>query len=118
MKESFSITQPLTIAEATVLGAYAMQSVPDVSTPSARVEWATTTQTLVKRGLLAKTVRGIIVEPEGLAAILDTVPIDDLTRMGSRSAAGAAPAPDAATRPSRAPRRSAEPSSRRGRAAS
>ena len=56
---------------------------PDVSAPSARVEWATTTQALVKRGFLAKTDRGVIVTPEGLAALLDTVDIDTIYANGS-----------------------------------
>ena len=86
MRETFSIVEPLSIAETTVLRAYATQTVPEVTTPSARVEWATTTQTLVKRGLLARTKRGVFTSPEGLAAILDAVPIE-LMRTGSRPAA-------------------------------
>lgn len=112
------IFAPLSIANATVLCAYATQALPDVSTPSARVEWTMTTQALIARGFLAKTDRGIIVTPEGLAALLDTVDIDTIMRTAGRPAATADAATDAATRPSRASRTSAGLSSRRARATS
>src|SRR5271154_1017273 len=101
------IFAPLSIAETTVLRAYATQALPDVSAPSLRVEWTMTTQALVARGFLAKTERGVIVTPEGLAALLDTVDIDTIMRTAAPPAASADAAAGAATRPSRARRRSA-----------
>jgi hypothetical protein len=112
------IFAPVSIAETTVLRAYATQALPDVSAPSLRVEWATTTQALVMRGFLAKTDRGVLVTPEGLAALLDTVDIDTVMRTAARPAATEDAAAGAATRPSRARRTSAGSSSRSGRAAS
>jgi len=109
------ITAPLSFVEIAVLRGHVTQTEPEpeVSTPSVRVELATATQSLIARGMLAKTKTGIVVNPEGLAAILDTVPVEDLIRTGFRSVAGAAPVQDASTPRSRAPRRSAGRSSRR-----
>lgn len=99
MRETFSIVEPLYIEEATVLRAHALGLPVDEGTPAARVAWATTTQRLTKRGLLAKTSRGIVVTPEGLAALLDAVPVE-LMRTGSRPAAAEGAAAGAATSPS------------------
>jgi hypothetical protein len=118
MVDSVCIVAPISIADTTVLSAYATQTLPDVGTPSARVEWATTTQSLVKRGFLAKTDRGIVVTPEGLAALLDTVDIDTIMRTAAPPAAPADAAAGVPTRPSRATRTSAGRSSRRARATS
>ena len=112
------IFAPLSIADTTVLRGYATQALPDMSVPSLRAEWTMTTHALITRGFLAKTDRGIIVTPEGLAALLDTVDIDTIMRTAGRPAATADAATDAATRPSRARRTSAGLSSRRARATS
>ena len=61
------IASPLTIASATVLRAYAMGAAPDPTRPQ---EWASTTDDLVDAGFLSRSPRGILVTPEGLAAIL------------------------------------------------
>jgi len=118
MVDSVCIVAPISIADTTVLSAYATQTLPDVGTPSARVEWATTTQSLVKRGFLAKTDRGIVVTPEGLAALLDTVDIDTIMRTAAPPAAPVDAAAGVPTRPSRGIRTSAGRSSRRARATS
>ena len=71
------IASPLTIASATVLRAYAMGA--PLSTPrdpTRPQEWASTTDNLVGAGFLSRSPRGILVTPEGLAAVLDAVPVE------------------------------------------
>src|SRR5271154_2250009 len=111
MTETVCIVAPLSFADTTVLGAYATHALPDVSAPSARIEWTMTTQALVARGFLAKTERGVIVTPEGLAALLDTVDIDTIRRTATPPAAPADAAAGVPTRPSRGTRTSAGRSS-------
>jgi hypothetical protein len=118
MVDTVCIVAPISLADTTVLSAYATHALPDVSAPNARVEWATTTQALVKRGFLAKTDRGIVVTPEGLAALLDTVDIDTIMRTAAPPAVPADAAAGVPTRPSRGTRTLAGRSSRRARATS
>jgi hypothetical protein len=72
------ITTPFSLAETMVLKAYSTQTVPADMPQERRLEWAKATQALVRRGALLKTARGIVVTPEGLAALLDTVPIGEM----------------------------------------
>ena len=54
-----SVVTPLSMAEATVLQAYATRAVPAELPPDRRLEWAKTTQALTARGALQKTPEGI-----------------------------------------------------------
>ena len=76
---SVSIFDPIPESEVQALEAYVHSAVPDTfSTPEERVRWATTTQALLRRGLLLKAKDGLVVTPEGLALLLDTVPLTSL----------------------------------------
>lgn len=111
------VAQPLTIAESQVLRAYAMGAVPEPHSAAERVEWAATTRGLIAVELLARVgKRGILVTPEGLAAVLSTVPVE-IMRTEAPLGASAPVSRDAPTRLSRAARTSAGSSSRRDRAA-
>lgn len=99
------VVTPLTMAEAAVLQAYATRAVPAELEPAARLEWAKTTQALTARGALQKTPEGIVVTPEGLAALLDEVGVE-VTGTGSRSGEPSAGHPGAARRRSTAARTS------------
>lgn len=105
------IATPLTSHEATVLNAYTLGAVPELG-PQDRAAWAMATQDLVGRGMLERLDRGILVTPEGLAACLDSTPIE-VMRTASQSGESAPVRPDAPKRPSRAPRKSAARSARR-----
>ena len=111
MPDTVSISDSLSLAEATVLRAYASQTAPDAAEPHERVEVARTTQGLIARGLLERVDRGILVTPEGLATLLDLVPI---MRTASRSEDSAAGLPDAPTRRNTGSRTSGARSARRG----
>ena len=104
MPDTVSISDSLSLAEATVLRAYASQTAPDAAEPHERAEVARTTQGLIARGLLERVDRGILVTPEGLATLLDLVPI---RRTASRSEDSSVARPGAPTRPSTARRTSA-----------
>lgn len=67
---------------------------------------------LRERGYVQSVDRGVLVTPEGLAALLDVVPVD-IMRMASPVEELAAASPDAPNAPSRDQRRLAAPSSRR-----
>ena len=105
------IATPLTSHESAVLNAYTLGVVPELG-PQDRAEWASTTQGLLGRGMLERADRGILVTPEGLAASLDTTPIE-VMRTASQSEESAPVRPDAPKSPSRAPRKSAARSGRR-----
>lgn len=72
---SASLVAPLSPAEIDVLRVFATGEVHDPKTPAERVKHATVTQGLTRRGFLLKTKKSLLVTPEGLAALLDTVPI-------------------------------------------
>ena len=76
---------------------------PDPTRPQ---EWASTTDDLVGAGFLSRSPRGILVTPEGLAAVLDAVPVE-VMRTASPTEALSAVRPDAPTSPSKARRTSA-----------
>jgi ribosomal protein S19E (S16A) len=85
------IVEPLTETETAVLKAYAERdseklSEVDASEGEPRVAWAIASQALVRKGFLVKHERGMLVSPEGLAALLDTVPVE-VMRTASQSAA-------------------------------
>jgi hypothetical protein len=107
------IADPLSLAEATVLRAYAEQTPPAAVDPHERAEVALATQALIERGMLVRVDRGILVTPEGLALALDAAGV---MRMASPPGGSSAGRPGAATRPSKAPRTSAGSSSRRAQA--
>ncbi len=92
-----SVVTSLSMAEAAVLQAYATRAVPAELPPDRRLEWAKTTQALTARGALQKTPEGIVVTPEGLAALLDEVGIE-ITGTGSQSGAPSVGSPGAARR--------------------
>lgn len=108
------ISAPLTFIETAVLRAATTPTTITAGkavTAPERLALAKATQALVARGFLAKTKAGLLATPEGLAALLDTVPIDQLMRH--------LPLPlGASTTPSTARRTSAASSSRRARASS
>lgn len=78
-----SLFAPLSLVETDTLRAFATGEVPEPKTPAERVKHATATQGLTKRGFLLKTKLwkrdALLVTPEGLAALLDTVPIQNIT---------------------------------------
>jgi len=95
-----SIFAPLSFIETSVLRAAITPTKIDVGpsvSASERVALAKAVQVLIARGFLAKTKTGLLATPEGLAALLDTVPIDQLTQIR----------PDASTSLSKVPRTSA-----------
>jgi len=63
-----------------MLGRFATGTVTEPASPTDRVNDARATQALLRRGFLQKPKGGaVLVTPEGLAALLDTVPIQHLT---------------------------------------
>jgi hypothetical protein len=91
-----NVIAPLPPAELGMLGKFATGTVTEPASPADRVNDARATQALLRRGFLQKPKDGaMVVTPEGLAALLDTVPIQRLT---SSLRSGAS------TRPSTAPR--------------
>jgi len=110
-----SIFVPLTFIETSILRAAMTPTKIDIGADvkgSERVALAKATQSLVARGFLAKAKTGLLLAtPEGLAALLDTVPIDQLKQP--------LPLPlGASTSPSKARRTSPTPRAPRARAAS
>jgi hypothetical protein len=89
-----SLAEPLTAPELRMLHAYAEG---DAATIAELDPWAL--QPLTGRGYVQRTDRGVLVTPEGLAALLDVMPAD-VMRTASRSEDLAAESPDAATSPS------------------
>ena len=102
-----SVAEPLTAPELRMLTAYAEG---DAATITALDPWAF--GSLAERGYVQRTDRGVLVTPEGLAALLDVVPAD-VMRTASPTEDHAAASPDAPSGPSRGRRRSAGSSSRR-----
>jgi len=75
------LAEPLSESEAEVLRAYAQSDDKPIAEVSAKASsrkyaWAKAIQTLTRRGFLQETERGMLVTPEGLAALLDGVPIE------------------------------------------
>ena len=104
-----SVVESLDGIEIAALRAYAESKLERASMyPAASV--AAATEELVERGMLQRHERGVLVTPEGLAALLDTA---GLMRTASPPEDSSADRQDAATRPSRAKRTSAVPSSPR-----
>ena len=85
------IASPLTIASATVLRAYAMGAALTPRDPTRPQEWASTTDNLVGAGFLSRSPRGILVTPEGLAAVLDAVPVEVMRTASPTAELSAAP---------------------------
>ena len=100
-----TLPEPLTAPELRMLQAYAEG---DAAAVAALDPWAI--GPLGERGYVQRTDRGVLVTPEGLAALLDLVPAD-IMRTASPSEDLEAANPDAASGPSRARRTSAGSSS-------
>ena len=106
-RRTWNVTAPLSSDDLGTLRAFATNAVAEPATPVERVKHARTTQSLVRRGLLQKSddKSVILVTPEGLAALMDTIPIQHITLPSSRS--GGSTRPSRAARPSsRTPRSS------------
>lgn len=104
-----SVVESLDGIEIATLRAYAESRLELAAMyPAASV--AAATEELVDRGMLQRHERGVLVTPEGLAALLDTA---GLMRTASPPEATSADRQDAATRPSTARRTSGAPSSPR-----
>jgi hypothetical protein len=99
-----SVAEPLTAPELRMLQAYAEG---DADAVAALDPWAR--DPLVERGYLQRHERGMLVTPEGLAALLDIMPAD-VMRTASPPEDPPAASPGGATAPSRARRRSVAPS--------
>lgn len=102
-----SVAEPLTAPELRMLQAYAEG---DAATVATLDPWAL--EPLAERGYVQRTDRGVLVTPEGLAALLDVVPAD-IMRTASPPEDPPAASPDDATGPSRGRRTSGRSSSRR-----
>lgn len=89
-----SLAEPLTAPELRTLQAYAEG---DAAAIAGLDPWAL--GALADRGYVQRTDRGVLVTPEGLAALLDVVPAD-VMRTASPVEDLAAESPDAATPPS------------------
>src|SRR5208337_1194737 len=128
------IVEPLSDVEIMVLRAYAepeeamIRRVSKQGNPSQKLAWHEASEALVERGALLRTKRGLLVTPEGAAALLDAVPVQAFETFVERDwIMGNTVAPalvavstsgrDAASGPSRGPRRSGARSSRRSRGA-
>jgi hypothetical protein len=75
------LAEPLSESEAEVLRAYAQSDDKVIAAVSAKASsrkyaWAKAIQALARRGFIQQTERGMLVTPEGLAALLDGVPIE------------------------------------------
>lgn len=100
------IATPITPPELRTLRAYVERDTDTLTTCD-----PATLDSLVGRGFAQRTKRGVLVTPEGLAAVLDVVPAR-IMRTASQSADHEPVSPDAATRRSKARRKSAAPSAR------
>ena len=115
------IVAPFSVVEVRVLKAYVeadadvVRAVADEG-GAAKLAWHEATESLVARGALQHSDRGVFVTPEGAAALLDVMPIE-VMRTASPTAETPAPTRGASTRPSKARRTSAGSSSRRSREA-
>ena len=85
LRPSTCIIEPLSVVETNVLVAYANNAVPNREPREPRPggvpyqpspAWALAAQQLLSRGLLQRTKEGIILTPEGLAAVLDPAPVE------------------------------------------
>ena len=83
MSETICLAEPISPVKLAVLQAYAEGRAP-APEPSAGAVIAATHE-LVAEGRLQRTERGVLVTPEGLAALLDEVPVE-VMRTASRSA--------------------------------
>jgi len=114
------ISTPLTLLETFVLCACLSKPLALTIEPTAsaaeRVAVEKVKQNLVARGFLAKMATGFLATPEGLAALMDTLPIDAVERSAAeltrRLTSGAS------THPSKARRKSGRSRARPARAPS
>lgn len=85
------LAEPLDSTEAEVLRAYAQDdhsliAAVSVKQSARKAAWSKAIVSLKHRGFLQEVDRGMLVTPEGLAALLDGVPIE-VMRTASQSAA-------------------------------
>lgn len=85
------LAEPLSETEAEVLQAYAQSDDKLIGEVTAKQSarkytWAKAIQSLTRRGFIQQVDRGMLVTPEGLAALLDGMPIE-VMRTASQSAA-------------------------------
>jgi hypothetical protein len=123
LRPSTCIAEPLSAMETNMLVAYATHPYPVGDKPSPA--WALAAQQLLSKGMLQKTKEGIILTPEGLAAVLDPMPSElfetisaELIRTAAPPATKGHAKSDAPKRPSKARRMLAARSSRPARARS
>lgn len=83
MPETICLAEPISAVKLAVLQAYAEGRAPAPEPSAGAVIDAT--HELVGEGRLQRTDRGVLVTPEGLAALLDDVPVE-VMRTASRSA--------------------------------
>ena len=83
MPETICLAEPISPVKLAVLQAYAEGRAPAPEPRAGAVIAAT--HELVGEGRLQRTERGVLVTPEGLAALLDVVPVE-VMRTPSRSA--------------------------------
>ncbi len=97
-RRSTNVSAPLSSDELDALAKFATNTVVALTAPAERVNTARTTQALVRKGFLQKPKDdgAMLVTPEGLAALLDVMPVQRITPPSPRSGAS--------TRPSTAPR--------------
>ena len=114
------IATPLTLLETFVLCACLSKplalTVEPTASASERVAVEKVKQKLVARGFLAKMTTGLLATPEGLAALMDTLPIEAIERGAAELTRRLTS--DASTRPSKARRRSGRSRAPRARAPS
>jgi ribosomal protein S19E (S16A) len=85
------LAEPLSEIEAEVLRAYAQSDDKLIAEVTAKQSarkyaWAKAIQSLTRRGFIQQVDRGMLVTPEGLASLLDSVPIE-VMRTASQSVA-------------------------------
>lgn len=110
------IATPLSDIDVRLLKAYAEHDVDALRSFDGQLAFVRL-GVLTERGFVKRTKRGVLVTPEGLAALTDAVPAQFM-RTASQSAVPSPATQDAPTHRSAARRTSAAPSSRRRRAAS
>ena len=87
-RRTVNVSAPLSSDELDLLAKFATNSVVDNRwyPPVERVNMARTTQWLVKKGMLLPVPQSIpLITPEGLAALLDSVPVQRITSPSPRS---------------------------------
>jgi len=91
-RRSTNVSAPLSSDELDVLAKFATNTIVELTAPTERVNTARTTQVLVRKGLLQKPKNGaMLVTPEGLAALLDAMPVQRIMPPSPQSDASIRP---------------------------